>query len=150
MHPTCMQLCQFIFLSEKDQERFQFVRTMSSTILLCLHDNRKLCIGITSTNLYTDILSPSLNIRSDERDMSALQTDYSNHDDDFESITRIVDTSSLLQCPICKKEIQDPRILCSNGHTFCHNCLKVNLLLFLSHLLFIISFGRMFCQQTVF
>ena len=34
-------------------------------------------------------------------------------------------TDSLLQCPLCKKDIQDPRILCSNGHTFCHNCLKV-------------------------
>jgi hypothetical protein len=49
-------------------------------------------------------------------------------DDDFQSITRILNTGSLLQCPLCKKDIQDPRILCSNGHTFCHDCIKVRLL----------------------
>jgi hypothetical protein len=56
--------------------------------------------------------------------MSALNSHQQN-DDDFQSITRIFDTGSLLHCPLCKNDIQDPRILCSNGHTFCHNCIKV-------------------------
>jgi hypothetical protein len=46
-------------------------------------------------------------------------------DDDFQSVTRILNTGTLLHCPLCKKDIQDPRILCSNGHTFCHDCIKV-------------------------
>ncbi len=50
---------------------------------------------------------------------------HQQNDDDFQSITRILNTGSLLECPLCKKDIQDPRILCSNGHTFCHNCIKV-------------------------
>ncbi|CAF3327008.1 unnamed protein product [Rotaria socialis] len=48
---------------------------------------------------------------------------YQKDGNDFESITRIMDASSLLRCPLCKNDIQDPRILCSNGHTFCHNCI---------------------------
>ncbi|CAF0944325.1 unnamed protein product [Rotaria sordida] len=55
--------------------------------------------------------------------MSSFDSRQQN-DNDFESITRIFNASSLLQCPLCKKDIQDPRILCSNGHTFCHNCIK--------------------------
>jgi hypothetical protein len=51
---------------------------------------------------------------------------HQQNDEEFESITRIFDTHSLLTCPLCKKDIQDPRILCSNGHTFCHNCIKVH------------------------
>ena len=50
---------------------------------------------------------------------------FQQNDKDFESITRIVNTNLLLQCPLCKKDIQDPRILCSNGHTFCYECIKV-------------------------
>ncbi|CAF0885184.1 unnamed protein product [Rotaria sp. Silwood1] len=45
-------------------------------------------------------------------------------DDDYEAITRIFDTNSLFQCPLCKRDLQDPRILCSNGHTFCSNCIQ--------------------------
>lgn len=56
--------------------------------------------------------------------MSSLDSNQQN-EVDFESITRILDAHSLLQCPLCKKDIEDPRILCSNGHTFCHNCIKV-------------------------
>ncbi len=50
---------------------------------------------------------------------------YQQNDDDYEAITRIFDTNSLLQCPLCKKDFQDPRILCSNGHTFCATCIHV-------------------------
>jgi len=49
---------------------------------------------------------------------------YQSNEDDFEAITRIFDTHSLLQCPLCKKDFQDPRILCSNGHTFCVQCIQ--------------------------
>jgi len=56
--------------------------------------------------------------------MSSVNSHQQN-DDDFQSITRILNPDSLLQCPLCKKDIQDPRILCSNGHTFCHDCIKV-------------------------
>ncbi|CAF1264752.1 unnamed protein product [Didymodactylos carnosus] len=48
-------------------------------------------------------------------------------DDDFESITRCFDANALLHCPICKKDFNDPRILCSNGHTFCHHCIEDSL-----------------------
>ena len=59
--------------------------------------------------------------------MSAAHSTHANDDDDdFQSITRIFNTGSLLHCPLCKKDIQDPRILCSNGHTFCHDCIKVS------------------------
>ena len=52
---------------------------------------------------------------------------YQENDDDYEAITRIFDSHSLLQCPLCKKDFQDPRILCSNGHTFCLHCLQVRM-----------------------
>ncbi|CAF1556976.1 unnamed protein product, partial [Didymodactylos carnosus] len=50
-----------------------------------------------------------------------------SNDDDFESITRLFDTNALLHCPICERDFNDPRILCSNGHTFCHDCIKNSL-----------------------
>jgi len=73
---------------------------------------------------------------------------YQQNDDDYEAITRIVDTNSLLQCPLCKKDFQDPRILCSNGHTFCANCIQVciHFLRWKSHS----SLCRMLYQLMVF
>ncbi|CAF4266447.1 unnamed protein product, partial [Rotaria sp. Silwood2] len=49
---------------------------------------------------------------------------FQQSDDDYKVITRIIDTNSLFQCPLCKNDLQDPRILCSNGHTFCLNCIQ--------------------------
>ncbi|CAF1106046.1 unnamed protein product [Rotaria sordida] len=49
---------------------------------------------------------------------------FQQSDDDYEAVTRIFDTNSLFQCPLCKNDFQDPRILCSNGHTFCLNCIQ--------------------------
>lgn len=56
------------------------------------------------------------------------QNDHDDDDDDDDNcrtITRIYDTNSLFQCILCRKNFQDPRILCSNGHTFCSNCIEV-------------------------
>ena len=83
----------------------------SLSSLLCIHDNENMSIhNIKFLFSYT------------QTKMSLYQQ---NDDDDYEAITRIFDTNSLLQCPLCKKDFQDPRILCSNGHTFCSNCIQV-------------------------
>ena len=87
---------------------------LMTTLRLCRNN-----IDYSFTSIYIVIASWT-------RDMSA--SSHQRHpakNEDFESITRIHDTGSLLLCPICKKDIQDPRILCSNGHTFCHDCLTV-------------------------
>ena len=52
---------------------------------------------------------------------------YQQNDNNYEAITRMLNTSSLFQCPICKTDFKDPRILCSNGHTFCLACIQVSL-----------------------
>lgn len=56
--------------------------------------------------------------------MSTLNSSHAN-DEDLKSMTRIFESGLIFQCPICKKDFQDPRILCSNGHSFCHDCIKV-------------------------
>ncbi len=65
---------------------------------------------------------------------------YQQDDDNYEAITRIFDTNSLLQCPLCKKDFQDPRILCSNGHTFCANCIQVCFL-------FVVNLDKSHCRM---
>lgn len=81
-----------------------------------------LCMKITSNTF--NLLKNHFVKRKVKRTMSSFNS-HQEKDHDFESITRIFGTASLLQCPLCKKEIRDPRILCSNGHTFCHDCIKV-------------------------
>ncbi|CAF3124389.1 unnamed protein product [Rotaria socialis] len=55
--------------------------------------------------------------------MSSLSHGQQNNDD-YQAATRVFDTNSLFQCPLCRKNFQDPRILCSNGHTFCLYCVQ--------------------------
>ncbi|CAM2705240.1 unnamed protein product [Rotaria socialis] len=55
--------------------------------------------------------------------MSSLSHGQQNNDD-YQAVTRVFDTNSLFQCPLCRKNFQDPRILCSNGHTFCLYCVQ--------------------------
>lgn len=58
--------------------------------------------------------------------MSILLNHDQQKDCDYKTATHILNTKSLFKCPLCKEDFHDPRILCSNGHTFCLNCIRVS------------------------